>query len=298
MVALPVLFWLASCLLLIFWFKERKEALRELSSRMESFTCTGNVDNDRQSSDSPERTDRERGPSLTSRRLLGNLTPLSSRLPFPVEKELLRQARCDLSPEELQSLRLIALIVLCLFFLMSSGPLALPLLLTPLILLTWILPIILLKRRVRRNHAAILNSLPTLLDLLSLLLLSGQNIHAALLKASAACEGPLRYEIDQAFRAMEMGVTRQQALSRLEERIPVVEIRRFVRSIMRAERFGVPLSDVIVSLAAEMRRERRARLEEMAHKAPVKMLFPLVFLILPSFLLLIVGGMLLGSRVF
>ncbi len=167
----------------------------------------------------------------------------------------------------------------------------------PAALLAWTLPVMLLKRRARRNQDAAVDSLPALLDLLSLLLLSGQGLQPALRKASTACGEPLRQELDSVFLAMEMGVPRRQALARLEERIPAEEIRRFVRSVLRAEHFGVPLAGAVGTLATEIRRERKSRLQERAHKAPVKILFPLVFMILPSFLLLTVGGMLAGSRI-
>jgi len=297
MVILPVLFWFASFFLLALWVWEQREARKALTSRIGSLAVLDSGAANRPSRPSPIR--KEKGAAATTaRKILRALAPLSSRLPFPVDAVLIHQAGSDLSPVEFQSLRLLALTGELLLLAMMTGPLTLLLVLLPSATLAWILPVISLKKRIRRNQAAVVESLPTLLDLLSLLLLSGQGLQPALRKASKACGDPLRYELDRVFRAVEMGVPRQQALAALEERIPADEMRRFIRSVLRAERFGAPLADVVGSLAVEMRRDRRARLQERAHKAPVKILFPLVFMILPSFLLLTVGGMLLGGRIF
>ena len=59
-------------------------------------------------------------------------------------------------------------------------------------------------------------------------------------------------------------------------------IRDSVRSVLQVETLGVSIGEIMRSLAVEMRSRRRAAAEERAHKAPVKILFPLVFLIFPA----------------
>jgi Flp pilus assembly protein TadB len=295
MIAIPVIFWSMSLVLLLLYRANKRaasEALRrELSSMGRAVTARDGACGGESVPGSPS-------PALrgTGRRLLRALSPLASRLPFPVDEELLAQAGSSLDPEGLQAMRLIALVS---FAVIAMGAGGLPLVLLasfPAALLAWLIPVMVLKRRLKRQQAAISDALPTLLDLLSLLLMSGQNIQVALRKASQACSGPLRRELEQAFRAMELGVPRQQAFGRLGERNACEDLKRFVRVLQRAERFGAPLAAVTGSLASEMRHRRKMRLQESARKAPVKILFPLVFLILPSFLLLTVGGMMLGGR--
>jgi tight adherence protein C len=63
------------------------------------------------------------------------------------------------------------------------------------------------------------------------------------------------------------------------------DMRRLAAALERGQRLGAPLADQLRRLARDVRDERRARAEERARRAPVLMLFPLVFLILPAFVL-------------
>ena len=78
-----------------------------------------------------------------------------------------------------------------------------------------------------------------------------------------------------------------QALTNLLERCDVPSIRAFVRSIIQSEALGVSIGQVMRDLAADMRMRRRQIIEEKAQKAPIKILFPLAFMILPSLLLIL-----------
>jgi tight adherence protein C len=62
-----------------------------------------------------------------------------------------------------------------------------------------------------------------------------------------------------------------------------------VRSIIQGEALGVSIGQILRDLSAEMRRRRRAQAEERAQKAPIKILFPLVFLIFPAMFLILLG---------
>jgi tight adherence protein C len=66
-------------------------------------------------------------------------------------------------------------------------------------------------------------------------------------------------------------------------------MRAFVRSTMRGESLGVSIGAILRNLAVDMRRIRRQDAEEQAHKAPIKMLFPLVFLIFPGVMIVLLG---------
>ena len=79
-----------------------------------------------------------------------------------------------------------------------------------------------------------------------------------------------------------MGLSTAESLSNMMARIDSPSMRSFVRSILQGEQLGVSIGQIMRNLAAEMRKRRRAAAEERAHKAPIKMLFPLVFLIFPS----------------
>lgn len=220
---------------------------------------------------------------------------LSPRLPFPVDSRELVKAGLEMTPGEFQATRLLLLAAMELMILSIGGPSMAFLCAAPSALLSWHLPVMVLKKRQARRQEHISEALPDVLDMLTLLLLTGLSLKSALPRAVASSRGPLREEFERIFLSMELGMPRKQALALLEERNASEDLKRFIRVVQRAERFGAPLSASMEHLASEMRHRQRSSLREKAHKAPVKILFPLVFLILPSFLLLTVGGMVLGG---
>jgi tight adherence protein C len=75
----------------------------------------------------------------------------------------------------------------------------------------------------------------------------------------------------------------------LGERTDVPELRSFVGAMIQADAFGIPISGVLRVQAREMRVKRSQRAEELAQKVPVKILFPLIFCIMPCLFLVIMG---------
>jgi tight adherence protein C len=92
-----------------------------------------------------------------------------------------------------------------------------------------------------------------------------------------------------------LGVPWRVALADVVARTDVPSLRRLAASLNRSQRLGTSLVVTLRALAEDLRAERTARAEDTARRAPVKMLFPLVFLILPAFLLLTVGPVLLAT---
>jgi len=137
--------------------------------------------------------------------------------------------------------------------------------------------------------------IPQLLDLLAAGSSAGLAAPLALRRAVDGLAGPLADEIRATVRAVDLGARWRDELDALAERLDLPDMRRTVAALTRTESLGTSLAQGTAELAAAVRRSRRAATAERARAAPVKMLFPLVFLVLPAFLLLTVVPVLLTT---
>lgn len=151
------------------------------------------------------------------------------------------------------------------------------------------------RRRVMRERAALDREIPQLLDLLAAASAAGLSAPLALRHAGAALRGPLGDELRAMFATTDLGERWRDGFGALTERLEIHDLRRIHAVLVRTETLGASLSDATSDLAESIRQSRRSALMERARAAPVKMLFPLVFLILPAFLLLTVVPVLLAT---
>jgi tight adherence protein C len=145
----------------------------------------------------------------------------------------------------------------------------------------WLAPRILLQKRGNRRLAQIELALPDLIDLLVVTVEAGLGFSGSMQVAGRKLQGPLGEEVRLALQEQRMGLSTNEALSSMLNRCDTPSMRSFVRSVIQGETLGVSIGNIMRNLATEMRKRRRAAAEERAQKAPVKMLFPLVFLIFP-----------------
>jgi tight adherence protein C len=151
-------------------------------------------------------------------------------------------------------------------------------------------------RRDRRARAKALHAdVPQLLDLLAAGSTAGLSAEASFRQAVACLHGPLGDDLGEVMRLVDLGVPWREALADHVDRARDPDLARTVAVLARTEALGVPLRDATHELAAAVRDARRAATLERARTAPVKMLFPLVFLILPAFLLLTVVPVLITT---
>jgi tight adherence protein C len=153
----------------------------------------------------------------------------------------------------------------------------------------WWLPARILQARADARLAEIDYQLPELIDLLVVTIEAGLGFVGSLQMASTRLSGPLGQEILLTLQEQNMGLSIQEALLHMLGRCDTASMRSFVRSIVQGETLGVSIGQIMRDLAQEMRRRRRAVAQEKAQKAPIKILFPLVFLIFPAMFLILLG---------
>ncbi len=151
----------------------------------------------------------------------------------------------------------------------------------------WMLPVGFVKRKVRMRHDQIEYELPDLIDLLVVSIEAGLSFPGAMRLAAERIRGPLGQELRLTLQEQNMGLTNEDALRNLYTRAETPGISIFTRSIIQGLALGVSMAQIMRNIAEEMRKRRKAAAEEKAQKAPIKMLFPLVFLIFPSMFVVI-----------
>ena len=162
-------------------------------------------------------------------------------------------------------------------------------LMTALVLGGLYMPHMWIKAKIRARQRVTLKSLPDAIDLLTTSVEAGLGIDAGLGQVSEKVKGPISDELRRMLREMAMGSARKDALKALSDRTGVPDVKLFVNALIQAEQMGVSLGQVIRVQADQMRLKRRQRAEQAAYKAPVKMVFPLVFCIFPSVFVVILG---------
>lgn len=156
--------------------------------------------------------------------------------------------------------------------------------------LGWMAPPFVVRRRARQRIEQIDREVPELVDLLVTTVEAGVGFAAALQISARRVRGPLGAELRLTLREQSMGLSMDEALRNLLERAKEsTSMRAFVQAIVQGETLGVSIGRILRDLAVDMRKRRRQSAEERAQKAPVKLLFPLVFLIMPAMLIVVLG---------
>ena len=153
----------------------------------------------------------------------------------------------------------------------------------------WIAPGFIVQRKAENRLYHIDHAMPELIDLLVVTVEAGLSLSAALQLAGERLGGPLGEELRIVIQEQRMGLTPVQALENMVVRTPTPAVESFARAMMQGELLGVSVGQILRSLAIEMRKRRRAQAEQQAQKAPIKMLFPLVFMIFPALFFIILG---------
>lgn len=155
--------------------------------------------------------------------------------------------------------------------------------------LGFMLPSIWLGRRIKARQKEVLRSLPDALDMMTIGIEAGLGFDAAMQKITEKWDNELSRAFNRALGEMRIGRTRREALKDMTSRIEVEEFTSFIAAVIQADQLGVSMAKVMRVQSEQMRVRRRQRAEEQAQKAPIKMLIPMAFLIMPALFIVLMG---------
>lgn len=155
--------------------------------------------------------------------------------------------------------------------------------------LGFMMPGIWLDRKIKARRKDIMKSLPDAIDLLTISVESGLGFDPALQRVAEKWDNSLTREFARVLSEMRIGKPKREALREMAIRADEDGLTTFVSSVIQADTLGVPITQVLRIQSEAMRVRRRQKAEELAQKAPLKMLFPMVFLIFPALYVVILG---------
>lgn len=153
----------------------------------------------------------------------------------------------------------------------------------------FILPNMWIGKKIKARRKEITKTLPDAIDLLTISVESGLGFDPALMRVAEKWDNALTREFARVLSEMRIGKTKREALREMALRVDDDGLSTFVSSIIQADQLGVPITQVLRIQSEAMRQRRRQRAEEQAQKAPLKMLFPMAFLIFPALYVVILG---------
>jgi len=156
-------------------------------------------------------------------------------------------------------------------------------------LFSYMVPGIWLKLKAKARMVEITETLPDVLDLLTISVEAGLGFDAALIKVVEKGKGILAVEFLRVLQEIKMGKPRRDSLRDLAKRNPTDDLKTWVAALVQADQLGISMGGVMRNQSKEIRMKRRQRIEEKAQKAPVKMMLPLVLFIFPCVFIVVLG---------
>jgi tight adherence protein C len=151
----------------------------------------------------------------------------------------------------------------------------------------WFAPMAFVDRKTRVRYEKIDRQMPDMIDLLVVTIEAGLGILASMRVAAEGLPDPLGQELRLTLQEQRMGLSVFEAIESLGKRADAPNVRVFVRALIQGEKLGVSIGTTMRNVALEMRKRRKAAAEEKAQKMPIKLLFPLVFLIFPAIMIVL-----------
>lgn len=153
----------------------------------------------------------------------------------------------------------------------------------------FVFPHMWLSGRISARQKGVFRAMPDALDLLTICVEAGLGFDSAMSRVHEKWEDDLGLEFGRVIQEIRLGKLRRDALRDMADRLGVAEMTSFVAAVIQSEQLGVSMAKVLRIQSDQMRVRRRQMAEEEAHKAPIKMVFPIGLLIFPSILLILLG---------
>jgi tight adherence protein C len=146
-----------------------------------------------------------------------------------------------------------------------------------------------LQSRINARQNEVRKALPDALDLLTICVEAGLGFDAAMSKVAEKWENELSLMFGRTIREVQLGKTQREALRDMADRIGLPELTSFVAAVIQSQILGVSLAKVLRIQSDQLRMKRRQFAEELAHKAPVKMIIPMALLTFPSIMIILMA---------
>ena len=146
-----------------------------------------------------------------------------------------------------------------------------------------------LQGRINSRQTEVRKAMPDALDLLTICVEAGLGFDAAMAKVSEKWENELSIMFGRAIREVQLGKPQREALRDMSDRLGLPELTSFVAAVIQSQILGVSLAKVLRIQSDQMRMKRRQFAEELAHKAPVKMIIPMALLTFPSIMIILMA---------
>lgn len=199
-----------------------------------------------------------------------------------------------LTPTRFLAIRFGAMIVLggLIFFVLTAAkmPISRRLPFTAVVAaLGYYLPVLWLGSKIRTRQQNIVKQLPDALDLLMICVEAGLGFDQAVGKLVENAKGELPSAFNRYLQEVRLGKSSREALLAMSARMEVPDVTQFVAAVVQAQQLGVSMAKILRVQSEQMRILRRQRAEQKAHQAPIKMIFPMVFLTFPTIFIMLLG---------
>jgi tight adherence protein C len=154
-------------------------------------------------------------------------------------------------------------------------------------ILGYFFPDLWIRSKINSRQKGVRKAMPDALDLLTICVEAGLGFDAAMSKVNEKWDNELSMAFGRVIREIQLGKLRRDALRDMAERLGLAEMTSFVAAVIQSEMLGVSMAKVLRIQSDQMRVKRRQHAEEEAHKAPIKMIFPMGLFIFPSLMIVL-----------